>query len=197
MNRKEKREKKKNGKPCQLVVSLWLGPLRACMGWLSTELVGWKYNWANSVLRPVRAFVRRHLSCPRAAENSPIVDPATRSHPFPIRSIRNPPEAQNPRHLNAQPAATPEPGPKVDASAPNLGEHVLPDFLITQYNSNTNNTSTLTLWTHVRKLYPYEYLRILNRWIIGTDEVTINASLSTETSPTTKSMCCQMMNRCP
>jgi len=46
---------------------------------------------------------------------------------------------------------------------------------------------TLTLiWTHIRKSYLYEYLRILSRQILKIDEVTTDVSLSAGTSPTTE-----------
>ena len=42
----------------------------------------------------------------------------------------------------------------------------------------------ILLWTHVRKLYLYEYFRRLSRQIFEIDEVTRGTSLLTRTSPT-------------
>jgi hypothetical protein len=57
---------------------------------------------------------------------------------------------------------------------------------------NTSETLTthghyLSLWTHVRKPYPYEHLRTLGWQILKIDEVTTGASLSAGTSHTNES----------
>ena len=61
--------------------------------------------------------------------------------------------------------------------------HIFFDYTV---QLRQTHARTLTpLWTHVRKPYPYEYLRRLSRQIIEIDEVITGASLSTGTSPTT------------
>ena len=57
-------------------------------------------------------------------------------------------------------------------------------FEITQYNSDTHNSRT-PMNIRTQNL-PYEHLRRLSRQILEIDEVTIDASLSTKTSPTTE-----------
>jgi len=53
-------------------------------------------------------------------------------------------------------------------------------FLV-QYNADAHNTHAHSLmWTPVRKLYPYEYLRRTGPADLEIPEVTIDASLSTE-----------------
>ena len=59
-----------------------------------------------------------------------------------------------------------------------------PDYTVQLRHSQ--RTHTHPLWTHVRKPYPYEHLRRLSRQILEIDEVTTDASLSTEMSPTTE-----------
>ena len=62
-------------------------------------------------------------------------------------------------------------------------------FRITQYNVDAHNTYAHSpLWTHVRKSYPYEHLRRTEPADLEIHEVTTYASLSTGTSPTTKSI---------
>jgi len=59
------------------------------------------------------------------------------------------------------------------------------DFLV-QYNADAYNTHAHSpLWTHVRKFYPYEYLRRTGPADLEISEVTIGTSLSTGTSLTT------------
>jgi hypothetical protein len=62
-------------------------------------------------------------------------------------------------------------------------------FRIIQYNADAHNTYAHSpLWTHVRKPYPYEHLRRTEPADLEIHEVTIGASLSTGTLPTTESI---------
>jgi hypothetical protein len=57
------------------------------------------------------------------------------------------------------------------------------------YNVDAHNTQAhSTLWTHVRKPYPYKHLRRTGLADLEIHEVTTCFSVSTETSPTTKSI---------
>jgi hypothetical protein len=62
---------------------------------------------------------------------------------------------------------------------------VLVFLRITQYNVDTHNTHAhSSLWTHIRKTYPYENLRKTKLADLEIHEVTTDALMSTGTMPT-------------